>query len=486
MNTGQIKIRGQRLELSEIEVAIRQNGLANDAAVVYLKSHKGKDDLLIAYAVAAAPTSASQPHSLSLRLLETLRKTLPSYMIPHLVRWIPTLPLTPNGKLDRSQLRARAAADADSMLNVDAEEDDSGEPEDEVEERLCRIIEVLLGRTSIRRSSNFFDAGGHSLLASRLVFRIQEAFDVPFALMDVFHTPVVKAMAGKIRQAIAAKPVDQTSMTASTTASAYQEFHIPQVLVFFEEPHKPFLFCVPMVTGLGHMFAALSRSTDMFNVVALNDPGYVALDDFSQDQVSTGHASTLRDSDMHTVENQAKYYYARIVEELGRIGNATPGIAPFNILGFSYGGHVAVEVARLAQREGWNVNLFVLDSSAHPVDDAALTQAKIDETVLTVLPMAMGAIGLQLGDMGGQGVRLEHDIEACALANFRALYVHAMPRYEGHVTLFRTESNTDHGLVPLVSSLDEVVLHGNHYRLLEEESGNLSVIGAKVSAVISA
>ncbi|EKM50755.1 uncharacterized protein PHACADRAFT_264225 [Phanerochaete carnosa HHB-10118-sp] len=486
MNAGQIKIRGQRLELSEIEVAIRQTDLANDAVVVHLKSHKGKDDLLIAYTVAAAPTSASQSHSLSPRLLESLRKSLPSYMIPHLVRWIPTLPLTPNGKVDRHQLRARAATDADSMLKDDAEEDGSDEPEDEVEKRLCRIMEALLGRTSIRRSTNFFDAGGHSLLASRLVFRIQEAFDISFALMDVFHTPVVKAMAGKIRQAIAARPADQISTTPPTLAPVYEEFHVPPVLVFSEEPRKPFLFCVPMATGLGHTFAALSRSTDLFNVIALNDPGYVALDDFPQDQVSTGHANTLRNPGMHTVENHAKYYYARIVEELARIGTTKSGAAPFNILGYSYGGHVAVEVARLAQDEGWTVNLFVLDTSVHPVHEAKLSQTQIEEAAHVVLPTVMSVVELPFGNMGEQGARLKHDIEVRTLTNIHTLHAHVMPRYEGHVTLFRTESNSGHGFVPLVGSLDEVLLHGNHYHLLEEESGNLSVISAKVSAVLNA
>lgn len=60
-----------------------------------------------------------------------------------------------------------------------------------------------------------------------------------------------------------------------------------------------------------------------------------------------------------------------------------------------------------------------------------------------------------------------------------------MPRYEGHVTLFHTKSNAGHGFARLVGSLDEVLLRGNHYRMLEEEFCNLSVISAKVSAFIS-
>ncbi|EKM50788.1 uncharacterized protein PHACADRAFT_264301 [Phanerochaete carnosa HHB-10118-sp] len=407
-------------------------------------------------------------------------------MIPHLVCWIPTLPLLPNGKVDRSQLRARATVDANTMLNDHAEEEGSDEPGDEVEERLCKIIEALLGRTPIRRSSNFFDAGGHSLLASRLVFRIQEAFDIPFTLMNVFNMPVIKAMADEIKQAIATKVSNQPSTTTPTTTPVSEKFHIPPVLAFSEEPDKLFLFCIPMITGLGHIFAALSRSTDLFNVVALNDPGYVALDEFPQNQPSTGHAGTLRNSSMHTIESQAKYYYARIVEELGRIGSATPGSARFNILGFSYGGNVAVEVAHLAQSAGWTVNLFVLDSEVHLMHEIEQMQTYLDKIARAVLPMAMSAVGLPFDDMGEQGARLKHDIEVRTLANSRALYAHVMPRYEGHVTLFRAELNVNHGFVPLVGSLDEVVLRGDHFRLLDERSGNLSVISTKVSEVIHA
>ncbi|EKM49087.1 uncharacterized protein PHACADRAFT_202030 [Phanerochaete carnosa HHB-10118-sp] len=463
-----------------------QTDLANDAVIVHLKSHKGKDNLLIAYTVTAAPTSALQSHSLLPRLLKLLHKSLPPYMILHLVCWIPTLPLMPNGKVDHHQLRARAATNIDSMLNNDAEEDGSGEPEDEVKKQLCRIMEALLGCTSIRQFTNFFDVGGHSLLASRLVFRMQEAFNIPFALMDVFHSPVGKAMAGKIRQAIATRPVDQISMTPLTLALVYEEFHVPSVLVSFEEPRKPFLFCILMATGLGHTFTALSRSTNLFNVIALNDPGYVTPDDFPQDQVSTDHANTLCNPGIHTVENHAKYYYAHIVEELARIGTTEPDAAPFNILGYSYSGHVAVEMARLTQDEGWTINLFVLHTSVHPMHEAKLLQTQIEEAAHVVLLTVMSIIKLPLSNMGEQGARLKHNIEVCTLTNIYTLYAHVMPQYKGHVMLFRTESNSGHGFVPLIGSLDEVFLHGNHYHLFQEESGNLSMISAKVSAVLNA
>ncbi|EKM50745.1 uncharacterized protein PHACADRAFT_61601, partial [Phanerochaete carnosa HHB-10118-sp] len=187
ITAGQIKIRGRRLELAEIETAIRRTGLTSDAAAVHLESDGDRDDLLIVYTVATVPVSPSESHTLSSRLLEALREILPLYMIPHLVHWVPTLPLTLNGKLDRYQLQARAVVDVGSMLNdLTEDQDASDEPEDEVEERLCRIMEAVLERTPIHRSSNFFHAGGHSLLASRLVFRIEESFSVPFTLADVF------------------------------------------------------------------------------------------------------------------------------------------------------------------------------------------------------------------------------------------------------------------------------------------------------------
>ena len=485
-NAGQIKIRGQRLELAEIEAAILRSGLVIDVAVVHLKVDKNQTDLLAAYTVSNTPVSLSQSHALSTRLLDSLRQTLPSFMIPHVVRWTPILPLLPSGKLDRRQLQARTAAEVDSLQTALADDENASDgPEDEIEERLCRIMEAVLGRTPIYRSSNFFDAGGHSLLAPRLAFRIQEAFSVPFTLMDVFNMPLLKTMAEKIRSMTATSGQSPPAMTTMSTATS-EKLDIPPLLAFSEVPNKPYLFCIPMITGLGFSFAALSRSTDLFNVVALNDPGYCALHDFPSDQLSTGHATILRTPDTHTVENQGRYYYVRIVEELRRVGIAKPGDAPFNILGYSYGGRVAVEAARIAQSESWNVNLFILDSSAYPVHEAKQEQVKIDEDALTILQMAVSAVGLRLDSMGEQGVRLNGDIEVRTLANFRALCAHVMPSYQGHVTLFRTESNADHGFAPLVDSLDEVMLQGNHYRLLEEGFGNLSIITAKVSAAINA
>ncbi|EKM49452.1 uncharacterized protein PHACADRAFT_201715 [Phanerochaete carnosa HHB-10118-sp] len=108
-----------------------------------------KDDLLIAHDITAAPTSASQSHSVSLQLLRLLRELLLSVMVSRL-------------------LQARAVANANTVLVDDVKEDGSGEPKG----RLCRIMEVLLGCAPVLRPLDFFDAGCHSLLASRLAFRI--------------------------------------------------------------------------------------------------------------------------------------------------------------------------------------------------------------------------------------------------------------------------------------------------------------------------
>lgn len=79
-------------------------------------------------------------------------------------------------------------------------------------------------------------------------------------------------------------------------------------------------------------------------------------------------------------------------------------------------GRVVVEVARLAQGDGWTVNLFVLDTSVH---ETKLTEAQIEEAAFIVLPAVMSVVGLPFGDMGKQGMSLKRGIEARALATVR-------------------------------------------------------------------
>ncbi|GJE93807.1 hypothetical protein PsYK624_099690 [Phanerochaete sordida] len=475
MNAGQIKIRGQRLELAEVENAIIRTGLAYDAAVVHLKSDKDESDVLAAYAVAASPLAPHETEARSTLVLDILRRTMPSFAVPFLLRWLPTLPVSPNGKVDRRVLLSRAGVDVASAQRNDTDRS-RGEPVDETEARLCRIMETVLGCEAVGRSENFFNAGGHSLLAPRLAFRVQDAFGVPFTLMDVFNRPTPKAMAEKIRQLLADAPIGHR--TSNGDAKGTEDFIITPALIFSNEPGRPFLFCVPMFTGLGFSFAPLSRSMDRFNVVAMNDPHYIALDDFPPDSPSASYAATLRTPDGHTVPNQAQYYYALILEEIARLG--APLDAPLNILGYSYGGHVAMEVARLAQDAGRVVHLFVLDSAAHAVRAMDEAQARADAGTI----LAMGTRIVGGGDAGGAlGERMRAEIEERSVVNFRTLCEHEVRPYNGRMTLFRTEANADHGFAEFVDELDEIVLHGNHYRLLEEASGNLPLIAGKIGAV---
>lgn len=158
----QVKIRGLRIELGEIESALRTCSAVREAVVV--ASGEGEDKRLVAYIVAEAgnsPTIGELRHHLA--------RSLPEYMLPQQVVCLSAMPLTANGKIDRRRLPCPEPIDA--VRDVAVQDDEV--PRDSVESALCRIWQDLLQVSSIGIHSDFFDLGGHSMLAVRLMSRIE-------------------------------------------------------------------------------------------------------------------------------------------------------------------------------------------------------------------------------------------------------------------------------------------------------------------------
>jgi len=190
----QVKIRGHRIELSEIEAVLRQHPAGRETAVI------ARDDLpggrqLVAYVAGAADG-----------LSDFLQTRLPAYMQPAAIVPLPALPRLPNGKVDRAALpRPTHRPPADSA------------PHSPTEDKLALLWAEVLGLDSVGRDDNFFDVGGHSLLAMRLVSRIQQIFTVDLTLPDLFDRPTVAQLAARLAEpspaadsmppAPAAKPV---------------------------------------------------------------------------------------------------------------------------------------------------------------------------------------------------------------------------------------------------------------------------------------
>jgi len=183
----QVKIRGYRVEVGEIEAALLGLGSIK-AAVVHAQSNDPGEQRLVAYVV---PATGSNPTVSELR--RVLVQTLPDYMIPSTFVFLDTLPLLPNGKIDR---RALPAADnARPALDIPFTP-----PRTSVEKTLAEIWSKVLSVDLIGIYDNFFDLGGQSLAATRVVSHVIKKFQLELPLQLLFQSPTVAEMASVISE----------------------------------------------------------------------------------------------------------------------------------------------------------------------------------------------------------------------------------------------------------------------------------------------
>jgi amino acid adenylation domain-containing protein len=174
----QVKLRGYRIELGDVEAAFQGLDAVRECTAVI------RDDLpggrqLVAYLVAEG-TFRPSPKSLS----DELRKVLPQYMIPSRFVWLNAMPRTPNGKIDR-----RALPVPDSAAVATAASTSAMSPR---EQMIAGIFQTVLGVPHVRRSDNFFDLGGHSLLSLRVVDQIEKATGMRMSPGELFSQTVAQ------------------------------------------------------------------------------------------------------------------------------------------------------------------------------------------------------------------------------------------------------------------------------------------------------
>jgi amino acid adenylation domain-containing protein len=183
----QVKVRGSRVELGEVEVALCAHSCVTAAAVVGRADASG-ELRLVAYVV-----TVDKRENLGAELHRFLKERLPGPMVPNVFVRMETLPVLPSGKVDR---RALPAPDRFERTQQAAYRP----PRTLVEETLCGIWEKLLGRDLVGAEDNFFDLGGHSLLAMQFVSRVQEALSVELPVSRIFQTPVLSELAEFVEQ----------------------------------------------------------------------------------------------------------------------------------------------------------------------------------------------------------------------------------------------------------------------------------------------
>jgi acyl-CoA synthetase (AMP-forming)/AMP-acid ligase II len=182
----QVKIRGFRVEPAEVAAVAATFDGVTDVAVVARPDESG-GAALVAYAV----TGESEVDTEALRT--HIAAALPEYMVPAAVVTVDSLPLTANGKLDRARLPEPPAGDTAYRA-----------PRDETERALCEIFAEVLGAPRVGIDDDFFELGGQSLLAMRLIRRAKAVLGVEPSITAVFDSPTVAELAAELRGALAA------------------------------------------------------------------------------------------------------------------------------------------------------------------------------------------------------------------------------------------------------------------------------------------
>lgn len=317
----QIKVRGQRLELGDIEMALAAvEGVSASVALLY----RGLREPALAAVLEVGDVPAERAEQLVEAAREHCAQVLPDYMVPTLWHTLPALPVSPSGKADRKLL---------ASLDLTPEASDAEGPHGLLEQQLCSIIAGVLGRERFGVDEDFFASGGHSLAALEVIAAVEEQLGLSVSIGALFAHPTVQALAASI--------AGERGEGAEFAPVLPLREH-PAVHDAAEPAHQlaP-LFILPPAGGLGWCYAGyLSHLPAQQGVYALQAEA------FSDPQ--TGFASSLQE--------MAEGYLKLIEKTLAE--RSLP--RRFALMGWSVGGTAAVQVAALAQAAGAQVERVVL------------------------------------------------------------------------------------------------------------------------------
>ncbi|KEO82732.1 non-ribosomal peptide synthetase [Tumebacillus flagellatus] len=220
----QVKVRGIRVELGEIEAALHGVDGIREAVVVTRTEAEG-DNTLIAYFTGVESASAQTVESLR----AALRRKLPDAMIPSQFHELAEMPLLPNGKIDRKSLEA-LALDAKPELGREY-----AEPETETEKLLAAIWSNVLGVEKVGARDSFFALGGHSILAMQVLARVKETTRAPLKLGDLFDHLTIRDLAAYLDEITRAGRLETTtSIPQSPKRDSYPLSHT-QSRIWFQQ-----------------------------------------------------------------------------------------------------------------------------------------------------------------------------------------------------------------------------------------------------------
>ncbi|MFD0548919.1 amino acid adenylation domain-containing protein [Streptomyces rectiviolaceus] len=300
----QVKIRGFRIELGEIEAALAKHEHVAQSVVV-VREDAGGIKQLISYVV-PPPGADAEPSDIRARLGEGL----PDYMVPAAVMVLDALPLTPSGKLDRKALPEPDLSRAST----------GRAPRTPQEEVLCGLFAEVLGLPRVGIDDSFFELGGHSLLATRLVSRIRAALGAELGIRTLFEAPTVATLTVQLDH-----------------GRAEDDFDV--LLPIRAQGSRPPLFCVHPAAGISWVYSGLLRHLDA------DIPLY-----------------GLQARGITEPEHRAGTLGELAADYLEQIRKVQPN-GPYRLLGWSFGGGVAQEIAVQLQEQGERVAVLALMDS---------------------------------------------------------------------------------------------------------------------------
>lgn len=385
----QVKLRGQRIELGDIESALLACvGVA--LAVVLLREDTPGDQRLVAYLVARSGVELDTE-----AVREQLRTALPAYMIPAAFLLLVHIPRTASGKIDRKALPAPDSAAPEPMITTVMR--DAG-PLDAVRETMAAVLSI----PEIDVDADFFAEGGHSLIAVRLIGRLVRA-GFAVVLDDVFAAPTPRALASRIGTA-------ETGTARPADGLAALGRRLDPVLELRTGGSATPLFCVHQIGGTAWKYAPLARLLRVDRpIVGLQLPSL-----------------TDRDFHVRTLDDLARYYLTAIrrIQPQG----------PYHLLGYSLGGNIAHAMAAILEAEGEPVGYVgLLDSYplSNLTDRAAQSLAN---------PTGLDAL---LPEMAEYSPELSVAVRTAATALLRMVTESESPRYSGTMVLYSGDTGAE-------------------------------------------
>lgn len=423
----QVKVRGMRVELAEVEAVMCEHKSVETCIVLAVEDEVGQR--LLAFVV---PNNDEQiaPRELA----EHAGRFLPRYMVPAAIVSISKIPTTINGKVNEAALLERWREAGETVVgDVVPSSGDS-------EERLKRVFEQVLGREGISVTDSFFNLGGHSLLVFKLISACAQEFHYRPSVADVFSSPSVRELSARMK-----------ASDRRPSASL-----VPLALT----PGKPIIIFVHAGSGSALPFFEVAKrlGTDFsaFGLQALE------VDD---------------DSRMASIESLAASYVEAV--------DAVRGLSPLIIAGWSMGGCVGLEMVRLWREQGIDVAaILMLDTFAPPkvlASDDARAEARRAILEMDVLRLERDALS-QLDEASDTVARLERILES----NRRAFLDYEPSWFDGEIDFLRavepfpetgdefpkTYSLADRGWGPQVRSVEVHDIAGNHFNLIAKENAD--------------